>query len=78
MWTTQHPIREALQALCGAEPPAFVQGWDINDLTEDQVQELQDWCSLNARPEWATGLSMMEAAVLIVEGAVENNNIEQK
>lgn len=73
--TPEHPFREALLAVVGKEPPAFVKGFGTQGLSDPQIQELQDWCSLNARPHWATGLSMMEAAELIVAGAIENANI---
>ncbi len=73
--TPKDPLREALAAVVGKEPPDFVRGYNFKDLTDKQQLELQDWCSLNARPHWATGLSMLEAAELIVEGAVENANI---
>jgi hypothetical protein len=43
----------------------------------DEVIDLQDWCSDNAQPDWATGLSMIEAAELIVSQALDNDNIER-
>jgi hypothetical protein len=73
--TRSHPFREALAAVVGKEPPAFVGGHGTNGLSDQQLMELQDWCSENARPHWAAGLSMIEAAELIVAGAVENANI---
>jgi hypothetical protein len=69
------PLREALLAICGKEPPDFVRGHGISGLSDQQVSALQDWCSLNARPEWATGLGVLEAAELIVSQAVDNANI---
>lgn len=75
--TPEHPFREALQMVVGKEPPAYVKGFGLKGLTDKQVMELQDWCSQNARPEWATGLSMIEAAELIVAGAIENGNIDK-
>ncbi len=75
-WQTQNPIREALEALCRATPPAFVKGYDLKSLTDQQMTKLQDWCSVNAKPEWATGLSIIEAAERIVQEAVDNANIE--
>ncbi len=73
--TPKHPLREALLAVTGKEPPAYVKGHNILNLTDHQVMALQDWCSLNARPEWATGLSILEAAEMIVQGAIDNANI---
>ncbi len=73
--TSPDPLREALLAICGKEPPDFVRGHGISGLSDQQVSALQDWCSLNARPEWATGLGVLEAAELIVSQAVDNANI---
>lgn len=68
-------FREALAAIVGKDPPEYVRGHGLKGMTDKQVEELQDWCSMNARPEWATGLSMLEAAEMIVEEAVGNANI---
>lgn len=71
------PFREALRAICGAEPPAFVRGHSSEGYTDDENEELQDWVGKRpCRPHWATNLSMIEAAELIVASAVENANIE--
>lgn len=74
--TPEHPFREALRALTGKEPPSFVQGHSDAGLTDAQKMQLQDWCSQNANPRWATGLSIYEAAEMIVSEAVGNANIE--
>ena|ERR1700748_2929637 len=76
--TSKHPLREALKVLCKKEPPEYVKGYDIKNLTGFQVMELQDWCSINAHPEWATGLSMLEAAEMIVQSAIDNANIKKQ
>lgn len=71
-----NPLRDALQAITGVEPPAYTLGaWSAQDLNEEDVVGLQDWCSENARPEWSTGLGVFEAAELMVKLAVENANI---
>lgn len=72
---TPNPLWDALLAITGVEPPDYVRGLYSASHLEDRVDELQSWCSENARPHWATGLSMLEAAELIVGGAVENANI---
>ncbi len=72
---TKSPFKEALRTLIGKRPPAFVRGYSARGYTDAELIKLQDWCATNARPAWATGLSMIEAAELIVAGAVENNNI---
>lgn len=67
-------FREALKVLIGKEPPMEVPPYGAHDMG-DEVIALQDWCSENARPSWATGLSMIEAAELIVQQALDNANI---
>jgi len=74
--TPENPLADAIEAIVGERPPletAFAWKWD--DLSEADKHWLQDWCSERARPHWATGLSMIEAAELIVEQACENANI---
>ena len=75
--TPDSPFREALQAVTGVEPPWELAGvYCYNDIADADVQEeVHNWASMNCRPSWATGLSMIEAAELIVEQAVENVNI---
>ena len=74
----EHPnyFREALRAVVGLYPPLVVPPVGAKDMG-DEVIVLQDWCSDNARPRWATGLSMIEAAELIVDQAIENANIKK-
>ncbi len=73
------PIREVLSVLCGGkEPPAFVQGFDLSGYTDAQVQELQDWCSMNCVPKWSTGIGTMEAAESLVNEALSNGNIRRE
>ena len=67
-------FREALKAIIGKYPPMHVPPVGSMEMG-DAVVELQDWCSDNAQPKWATGLSMIEAAELIVDQAIENANI---
>ena len=74
----EHPnyFREALKAVVGKYPPMLVPPFGPREMG-DEVMDLQDWCASNARPEWATGLSMIEAAELIVDQAIENANIKE-
>lgn len=73
------PLHDALQALTNQSPPEFVKGaYFSKDLFEYQIEDLQNWCSINANPSWATGLSMIEAAEIIVKRAIENANIKVK
>lgn len=70
------PFRDALRAVSGAEPPAFVRGHSSQGYTDEENEKLQDWCGSHTRPHWATNLSMIDAAELIVESAVDNANIK--
>lgn len=69
-------FREALEAIIGKKPPMDVPPYGSQPMG-DEVTQLQDWCSDNARPPWATGLSMIESAELIVDQALENANIKR-
>lgn len=69
-------FREAIHAVVGKYPPMEVPRYGAHDMG-NEVIELQDWCASNARPEWATGLSMIEAAELIVQQALDNANIKK-
>ncbi len=76
MYEPAEPLRDALTAITGRESPDFVgNAYSCNDLTDQQTIELQDWCSMNARPEWSTGIGILEAAELLVEEAIANANI---
>lgn len=71
-----NPLTEALSAITGEVPPAYTHGaFSVADLTEAEMLTLQDWCCIHARPEWATGIGVLEAAELIVREAVDNANI---
>lgn len=68
-------FKEALEALTGRSCPIEVPRYGTTGMTDEALMALQDWCCMNARPSWATGLAMMEGAELVVEGAAENGNI---
>ena len=70
-------FREAIQAIIGKPCPVKTPIISLSELNDDETMALQDWCSNNANPLWATGLSMMEAAELIVKSALENANITE-
>jgi hypothetical protein len=71
-----NPLTEALHAITGEAPPAYTHGaFAASDLTESDMLDLQDWCCLNARPAWSTGIGVLEAAELIVREAIDNANI---
>jgi hypothetical protein len=71
----KNPIRKVLRAMTGKKPPKFVKGYNYDNLTDMQHQELQDWAATNARPRWLTGIGLIEAAERQVKEAVDNANI---
>jgi len=71
----KNPLYDALWGLTGARPPAYVRGLSCCQELGDHVLKLQDWCILHARPEWSTGIGLLEAAEHIVREAVANGNI---
>lgn len=75
--TPESPLRKALQVVTGELFHDMLKGvYEFNDIADPELQEeLHEWCGYHARPDWATGLSMIEAAELIVRQAVENANI---
>ena len=61
--------------MTGVSPPEFVQGYVFQGLSDEQMQELQDWCALHVKPVWLTGIGLMDAAESQVAEAVSNGNI---
>jgi hypothetical protein len=75
-FTEPAPLREALYALTLAEPPEFITNqWWLGELLQSEVEALQQWCVNHARPSWATGISIMEAADRLVQEALDNGNL---
>jgi len=77
----ESPLREALKAIAGVEPPedAYLTGaYSCDDMSDQDVMDLQDWCSYYANPPWATGLWMLESAEQCVMDAIDNANIPDK
>jgi len=74
-----NPLAVALQVITGEEPPTYTHGvFSSQELSDENVSDLQDWCSFHARPFWSTGIGVLEAAELIVQEAVDNGNIAGK
>jgi len=77
-YSSENPLQEALEAITGKFPPAELDLDGIrhaSELDDARSESLSDWCTQNARPHWATGDSILEAAELIVLRAQENANI---
>ena len=68
--TPGNPFADALGSVIGEKVPDDIDlsgAWCFNDIKgEDAKEDLHNWCSVNCRPFWATGLSMIEAAELSV------------
>jgi len=74
----KHPLRDVLEAMTGEQPPAFVKGYSTKGLSDKQLMMLQDWCSTNVKPNWLTGIGLLEAAEQQVQEAVANTNIPEE
>lgn len=70
-------FRDALLSLTGIEPPKwFVCNPSHWGPSEDMnAESMQDWASLNVKPNWACGISLLEAAKAFVDDAECNCNI---
>lgn len=76
--TPEHPFRDALQVICGKEPPPYVRGYSVRDMTDAEYGMLTSWVlndGLNRAIDWTTGIGVIEAAEHIVKEAVSNANI---
>jgi hypothetical protein len=75
-YESEEPFRQAIEAIVGKQCPLDLGAAKSSyELSNEINIKLQDWCSLNARPMWATGGGIVEAADLLVERAIENANL---
>lgn len=73
----RHRFREAINALTDDWPDMeIVDDWFDNEAGGGY--KLQDFCATNATYYWMTGIGIIEAAMLLVEGAAENANIDEE
>lgn len=70
-------FKQALESITGKKCPMRVPRFGSSRMKDENQMKLQEWCVQVAQPPWATGLSMIEAAELIVKGALENGNISR-
>ena len=76
LYTTPNPLADALEAILGITAPDYCQGIvNVSELADEEMLALCDWASGNARPIWATGESIVDAADLMVTRAFENDNL---
>lgn len=77
LYLTPDPLGDALFAITGRKCPHLTAGvWRLEQVNDEEIIAIQDWCSGNARPSWATGESIIDSAFLMIERAIENGNIE--
>lgn len=78
----EDPLFEALTHLLREEPPLPLTGvFNTNEISDEDYEILQHWASdtiSKSGLSWATGLSMLDCANVIVSGAIENANIVDK
>lgn len=71
-------LYQAISMITGKAAPAFMKNvTDITTINDKQCDELQYWCIENSPLPWMTGWGVVEAAIVIVNGAAENANIGQ-
>jgi len=69
------PLREVLAHMTGKNPPRFVRGYSLDELSDEEYEQLHTWAVKNVRPRWLTGCGLLEAAEDQVQDAVSNGNI---
>ena len=69
------PLAEALAIITGTMPPGLEGIYHSRQLDDEAGLALDNWCKAY-RPAWTTGDGVLEAAELIVQRALENDNIE--
>lgn len=66
---------QALAGITGHQPPFELPLSGTQGMPDEDYLELQDWAAYYAQPAWATGISIIESAELIVSSAISNGNI---
>ena len=70
-------LYQALQTVVGATPPVFMQNTaDINLLTDQQVEELYQWCDKASQLPWVGSWALIEAAHSLVANAALRNKVD--
>jgi hypothetical protein len=73
------PFYDALVAITKSVPPIPMRGlYSSKELTDEEFEVVQDWAKDSAPIHWATGLSIIDCADLMVKSAVENANIPKQ
>lgn len=67
-------FQEVLHALTGVEPPKdFL--YEYNCDVHAYYQ--QSWAATYVKPEWACGISLLDAAKMFVDEAIGNSNLRE-
>ena len=76
----ESPFKKVIEALTGGVPVGVnLDGvHSQSELSEDDFEKLQNWCSCSPTVFWATGISIIDAAEIIVSDAISNANITTK
>lgn len=72
---------QALQNIVNAEPPQFMKSVTISDyydLSDGDASALQEWVVDNHDLIWATGMGVIEAAIILVKEAVAEGSISNE
>lgn len=69
----RHRFREAINVLTDDWPDMEV----VNAWFDSDDEDLQYFCAAHSVYYWMTGIGIIEAAYLLVEGALENANIDE-
>lgn len=67
-------FREAINALTDKWPDMEM----VDAYLDDECHKLQDFCATHCTYVWMTGMGVIEAAMLLVDGAAENGNIDEE
>ncbi len=72
----KNPLYQVLQHMTGKKPPLVLENClSFSEISDEEYLLLQDWVCNNSKPYWVTGEGILEAAQIIVNLALENNNI---
>lgn len=73
------PFYDALVAITKSVPPIPMRGlYSSKELTDEEFELVQNWASDKAPIHWATGLSIIDCADLMVKSALENSSIPKQ
>jgi hypothetical protein len=70
---------QALQQVSGSVPPEFMKTVTVPEyifeFSDESNDKLQTWAVNHSELIWSTGMGTIEAAILLVNSAIDNGNI---